>query len=131
MCKGGGIVKNNGYKIVDFTKFKATVEPPNLLEVQLRSYEDFFQANVSPVKRKNEGLQLVFLETFPIYDLNEDSYLEFVKYWIETPKYTKDECRERGMTYSNPIWATVRLVVRERDQENGSLKVKDIREEDI
>jgi DNA-directed RNA polymerase subunit beta len=121
----------NGYKEVDFTKSQAVFAPPHLLEVQLKSYNDFLQGDIAPLRRENRGLQAAFKSAFPIYDLNNDSYLEFVSYWIGTPKYSKFECKERGMTYSASLWIKMRLVVGERDPESKVHKVKDIREEEI
>ncbi|MGQ9706630.1 MAG: DNA-directed RNA polymerase subunit beta [bacterium] len=124
-------MSKSDYKEIDFTKSRAIISPPHLLEVQLKSYNDFLQADVPPLRRENKGLQAVFKSAFPIYDMNNDSYIDFVSYWVGTPKYSKFECKERGMTYSASLWIRLRLVVREREQETKVHKVKDIREEDI
>jgi DNA-directed RNA polymerase subunit beta len=112
-----------------FSKLKPGAEIPNLLEVQLRSYEDFLQATVDPDKRKNKGLQAVFCNIFPISDVRENYSLEFVKYSLGTARYAVGECLERNMTYAAPLKATLRLVVRE--SQGKSKSVKDIIEQDV
>ncbi|MCK4384890.1 MAG: DNA-directed RNA polymerase subunit beta [candidate division Zixibacteria bacterium] len=112
-----------------FSKFKCVVEPPNFLEVQLRSFREFLQLDVSPEKREDKGLQAVFKTVFPISDVRENYSLEFVKYMLGTPRYTIRECQDRNMSYSAPLKATLRLVVREA---SGKTKnVKDIIEQDV
>ncbi len=117
--------------VKSFATIHSIIDPPNLLEVQKKSYSDFLQKDTPARKRKNQGLQAVFNTTFPIYDFNEDSYLEFVSYNVGSPKYDRDECKERGMTYSVPIKTVIRLVVREREPHTDALTVKDIREEEL
>jgi DNA-directed RNA polymerase subunit beta len=112
-----------------FSKLKPGAEIPNLLEVQLRSYEDFLQATVDPDKRKSKGLQAVFCNIFPISDVRENYSLEFVKYSLGTARYAERECLERNMTYAAPLKATLRLVVRE--SQGKSKSVKDIIEQDV
>jgi DNA-directed RNA polymerase subunit beta len=112
-----------------FSKLKPSREIPNLLEVQLRSYEDFLQATVDPDKRKSKGLQAVFCNIFPISDVRENYSLEFVKYSLGTARYAERECLERNMTYAAPLKATLRLVVRE--SQGKSKSVKDIIEQDV
>ncbi len=86
---------------------------PDLLEVQVKSYEDFLQQGVTPDKRERKGLQAVFLNVFPILDNREERVLEFIEYYIAPPKYTIDECRQRGVTYSAPLKAKLRLSSRD------------------
>ena len=107
------------------------MELPNLIEIQKKSYEDFLQKDIPPEQREDKGLQAVFKEIFPIYDLTETSYLEFVSYSIGKPKYEVNECQERGMTYAAPLKIRVRLVVREKDKETGEKQILDIRESDV
>jgi len=102
---------------------------PNLLDVQVRSFEDFLQLDVHPEKRKSQGLQKIFSEIFPITDIHENYSLEFVKYLVGSPRYTVIECQERNMTYAAPLKATLRLIARE--QESKSKDVKDIIEQDV
>jgi len=112
-----------------FSKLKSDPEMPNLLEVQLRSYQEFLQMDVDPEKRENKGLQAVFNTIFPISDVRENYSLEFVRYSLGTPRYTIRECLERNMTYAAPLKPTLRLVVRE--SQGKSKTVKDIIEQDV
>ncbi|MCU0611692.1 MAG: DNA-directed RNA polymerase subunit beta [Candidatus Eisenbacteria bacterium] len=86
---------------------------PNLLDAQLQSYNAFLQADVEPAQRKEQGLQLVFKEVFPITDARESIILDFVSYSIGRPKYTERECIERDLTFSVPLKAALRLMVNE------------------
>ena len=86
---------------------------PDLLDIQIRSFKDFMQDEVSPDRRKQQGLQEVFLSLFPVTDSRENYLLEFVEYYIDSPKYSMEECRERGMTYAVPLKAKLRLSVKD------------------
>jgi len=97
-----------GKKVVNFGKINSNIDLPNLIEIQLKSYEWFLQQNVT--KRKNEGLQAVFEEIFPIESPHEDVVLEFINYDIGKPKYSELECKERDVTYAAPLKATIRLI---------------------
>ncbi|KPK99953.1 MAG: DNA-directed RNA polymerase subunit beta [candidate division Zixibacteria bacterium SM23_73_3] len=114
---------------ISFSKLESDPEMPNLLEVQLQSYQEFLQMDVDPKKRVNKGLQAVFNTIFPISDVRENYSLEFVRYSLGTPRYTIRECLERNMTYAAPLKATLRLVVRE--SRGKSKTVKDIIEQDV
>ncbi len=114
-----------------FAKLKEHVEMPNLLDVQLSSYESFLQREVPPEKRENVGLQGVFTSIFPITDVHELFSLEFVRYSLGEPRYSIRECRERNMTFGAPLKATLRLVVREQVGESTEKVVKDIIERDV
>ncbi|HBC45708.1 MAG TPA: DNA-directed RNA polymerase subunit beta, partial [candidate division Zixibacteria bacterium] len=114
-----------------FSKLKETVEMPNLLDVQISSYESFLQRDVPPEKRENTGLQSVFTSIFPITDVHELFSLEFVKYSLGEPRYSIRECRERNMTFGAPLKATLRLVVREAGADGKEKVVKDIIERDV
>ncbi len=110
-----------------FGKLTALVEMPNLLAVQLHSYESFLQSAVAPAKRANQGLQAVFSEIFPITDVHGNFTLEFIDYTIGQPKYTVDECKDRNMTYAASLKARLRLII--RDSETEEKRVKDIIEQ--
>ncbi len=97
-------------KVVAFGKINPEIELPNLIEVQLDSYDWFLQARVHPSRRKNEGLQAVFNEIFPIESPHEDVVLEFLDYEIGEPKYSELECKERDVTYAASLKATIRLI---------------------
>jgi len=99
-----------GKNIVNFGKIKSKLALPNLIEVQLVSYDWFLQANVEPKKRKRQGLQEVFEEIFPIESPHEDVVLEFINYEIGNPKYSEMECKERDVTFAAPLKATIRLI---------------------
>ena len=101
-----------------FSTLNAVIDLPDLLDIQLKSFFDFMQAEVDPAKRSNKGMHGVFTSIFPIYDSRENFCLEFVEYYIEKPKYDVDECQERGVTYSVPLKAKLRLSV--KDEESGT-----------
>src|SRR5208283_153789 len=92
-----------------FGKIKEAVEPPNLIEVQLNSYVEFLQKEVSPGKRKNVGLQAVFREVFPIQSYDDKVVLDFVSYDIGEPKMSALECQREGQTFSAPLHVTFQL----------------------
>ncbi len=102
---------------------------PNLLEVQLESYNDFLQPDVALDKRKRQGLQQIFLDIFPITDIHENYSLEYVGYHLGPSRYTIDECRARNMTFAAPLRVTMRLISRQGEGEQK--EVKDIIEQDV
>src|SRR5580765_3134669 len=110
----------------DFGKIPSIVEIPNLIEVQKRSYETFLQKDVPAERREEIGLQAVFKSVFPIADYNDNALLEFDSYHFGDPKYTVEECHDRGMTFAIPLKVTLRLVVFDHDKE---AKTKTIREQ--
>ncbi len=103
---------NNELRTIDrvsFAKNPGAIDMPDLLEIQIASYRDFLQEDVYHDKRTNTGLQNVFLSSFPVEDAKDLFRLEFVKYFVERPKYDVRECQERGVSYSVPLKATLRL----------------------
>src|SRR5881296_2973160 len=90
----------------DFGKIPSIVEIPNLIEVQKRSYETFLQKDVAADRREEIGLQAVFKSVFPIADYNDNALLEFDSYHFGDPKYTVEECHDRGMTFAIPLKVT-------------------------
>ena len=116
-------------KRIDFGVIPIGSELPNLLDVQLKAYEDFLQAQTEPEKRNRQGLQQIFSEIFPISDIRENHTLEFVKYSLGTRRYSIEECQDRNMSYAAPLKATLRLVSREG--EGKEKQVKDIIEQDV
>src|SRR6202162_2103982 len=92
-----------------FGKIKEAIEPPNLIEVQLNSYVEFLQKDVSPGRRKNVGLQAVFKEVFPIQSYDDKVVLDFVSYDIGEPKMSALECQREGQTFSAPLHVTFQL----------------------
>jgi DNA-directed RNA polymerase subunit beta len=96
--------------VINFGKINPNIELPNLVEVQLNSYDWFLQKDIPHAKRKYEGLQSVFTDIFPIESPHEDVVLEFIDYEIGAPKYSEPECKERDVTYAAPLKATIRLI---------------------
>lgn len=94
---------------VSFARTKHVIDYPDFLDVQLESFRRFTQWNIQPEERAEEGLQAIFLEHFPIQDSREQNILEFLYYSIDTPRYTIKECQERGLTFSVPLKAKLRL----------------------
>jgi DNA-directed RNA polymerase subunit beta len=115
----------------NFGKIQEIAQMPNLIEVQRTSYEQFLQIEKPEGGRKDEGLETVFKQVFPIKDFSETALLEYVDYHFEEPKYDVEECQQRSMTYSAPLKATLRLIVFDVDQETGARSVKDIKEQDV
>jgi len=115
----------------DFSKIKKIIDVPNLIEVQKKSYERFLQAHVEPDKRENVGLQAAFKSVFPIKDFNEQAFLEFVSYSLGKPRYSVEECIQRGVTYSVPMKICVRLVIWDKDEESGSQSIRDVKEQEV
>src|SRR5215510_10377015 len=115
----------------DFGKISSIVEIPNLIEIQRNSYEAFLQKDYAPEDREDIGLQAVFKSVFPISDYNENASLEFVGYHFGEPKYTVEECHDRGMTHAIPLKVTLRLVVYEQDKSAKHRAVKDIKEQEV
>ncbi len=96
-----------------FSKLLQVIDLPDLLDIQLRSFREFLQDDVRPEKRKNDGLESVFTGVFPIVDSRENFCLEFVEYYVEKPKYDLVECQERGVTYSVPLKAKLKLSIKD------------------
>lgn len=103
---------------ISFSKIRQSIDLPDLLDIQLKSFKDFLQPDISPDKRENKGLQSVFTNIFPIVDTRENYLLEFVAYYLEPPKYDVEECRERGVTFSVPLKAKLRLSSRDELSES-------------
>lgn len=97
-----------------FAKISSAVKIPDLLDIQLKSFRGFLQDDVKPEKRKSQGLQEVFEKVFPISDSRENYILEFVEYYVDSPKYSVTECRNRGVTYSVPLKMKMRLSVKDK-----------------
>jgi DNA-directed RNA polymerase subunit beta len=115
----------------DFGRIPLVASMPNLIEVQKISYDNFLQKGVVHENRTDTGMQAVFKSVYPISDFSETASLEYVKYELEEPKYDVEECQLRGMTYSAPLKATLRLIVFEIDEETEAKSVLDIKEQDV
>ena len=114
-----------------YSRIPEIMELPNLMELQRRSYDEFLQDGILPEDRKKVGLQAAFTSVFPIYDSNENSFLEFAGYSFGEPRYSVEDCQERDMTFAAPLKVTMRLVVREEDPETKVKRIKDIREQEV
>ena len=104
----------------NFAKLKEVIEPPYLLDLQTVSFASFLQQNIAAKRRKDQGLQAVFKEIFPIESENGEHKLEFVSYSVDRPKYDLEECRRRGMTYASALKVKLRLRSK-----------KDVKEQDV
>jgi DNA-directed RNA polymerase subunit beta len=143
----------------DYARISTVINIPNLIEVQKDSYARFLQKDRHPKQREDRGLESVFRSIFPISDFNEVAFLEYVGYEIGTwecdcgeykslggegvecekcgknllykEKYDVEECRQRGMTYADPLRIMVQLVVSERDEETGEIRIRDVKEQKV
>ncbi|MBI1987477.1 MAG: DNA-directed RNA polymerase subunit beta [Nitrospinae bacterium] len=143
----------------DFSRIPTIIELPNLIEIQQESYRRFLQLDVNPYEREDIGLESVFRSVFPISDFSETAFLEHVGYEIGTwacgcgeykelggprvvcsrcnqhvlykPKYEVEECKLRGMTYADPLRIMVRLVINEKDEETGGLRLLDVKQQKV
>ncbi len=111
---------------VNFASVKNPLPFPDFLEVQLKSFRDFLQLDTPPENRKNQGLYKVFAENFPIADTRNNFVLEFLDYYIDPPRYTIEECLERGLTYSVPLKAKLKLYCTDPDHEDFDTTIQDV-----
>ena len=118
--------KKTNKQRISFASSKILLEYPDLLEVQLKSFQDFFQLDTTPENRRSEGLYQVFQEIFPIEDTRNNYKLEFIDYFIDPPQYSIDECLERGLTYNVPLKAKLRLSCSDSEHEDFDTTVQDV-----
>ncbi|MGM9733356.1 MAG: DNA-directed RNA polymerase subunit beta [Prevotella sp.] len=111
---------------VNFGSIKNPMPFPDFLDVQLKSFKDFLQLDTPPEERKNDGLFKVFSENFPITDTRNNFVLEFLDYYIDPPRYTIEECLERGLTYSVPLKAKLKLYCTDPDHEDFGTVIQDV-----
>ncbi len=111
---------------ISFSSVKHRMPYPDFLEIQLKSFRDFFQLDTTAENRKNEGLYKVFAENFPIQDTRNNFVLEFIDYFIDPPRYTIEECLERGLTYSVPLKAKLKLYCTDKEHEDFDTVVQDV-----
>lgn len=111
---------------IDFASIQKKLVYPDFLEVQLKSFVDFFQQDTTSEKRKDEGLYKVFAENFPITDTRNNFVLEFLDYSVEPPRYSIDECIDRGLTYSIPLKAKLKLYCTDADHEDFETVIQDV-----
>ena len=111
---------------VNFASIQNPLSYPDFLDVQLKSFRDFLQLDTPPEDRKNDGLYKVFAENFPISDTRNNFVLEFLDYFIDPPRYSIDECLERGLTYSVPLKAKMKLYCTDPDHEDFGVFIQDV-----
>jgi len=111
---------------INFSSLKGKPIQPDFLDIQLESFREFFQLDTLPEKRKNEGLYKTFLENFPITDSRNHFVLEFIDYLVDAPRYSIDECVERGLTYAVPLKARLKLYCTDPEHEEFETVVQDV-----
>ena len=111
---------------VNFASIKNPMPYPDFLDVQLKSFRDFLQLDTPPEERENDGLYKVFSENFPITDTRNNFVLEFLDYYIDPPRYSIDECLERGLTYSVPLKAKMKLYCTDPEHEDFGTVIEDV-----
>ncbi|HRW75802.1 MAG: DNA-directed RNA polymerase subunit beta [Lewinellaceae bacterium] len=111
---------------INFGKIKMSMEYPDLLDIQLRSFQEFFQLETTPENRISEGLYRVFQENFPISDARNIFLLEFLDYFVDPPRYTIEECMQRGLTYSVPLKAKLKLSCNDEEHIDFQTIVQDV-----
>ncbi len=111
---------------INFSSNKFPIEYPDFLDIQVKSFQDFFQLETTPDNRKNEGLFRVFAENFPISDARNNFVLEFLDYFVDPPRYALDECISRGLTYSVPLKAKLKLYCTDPEHEDFETIVQDV-----
>lgn len=111
---------------ISFASKKEQLDYPDFLEIQLKSFAEFFQLGTTPENRRKEGLYQVFMENFPITDTRNNFVLEFLDYSIDPPRYTIDECIERGLTFSVPLKAKLKLYCTDPEHEDFDTVIQDV-----
>lgn len=113
-------------KRINFSSAKGKIVTPDFLDIQIESFTEFFQLDTLPEDRKNEGLYRTFQENFPITDSRNQFVLEFLDYLVDSPRYSIDECVERGLTYSVPLKARLKLYCTDPEHEDFQTVVQDV-----
>ena len=116
----------NNNKRINFVSASVHTEYPDFLDIQLKSFKDFFQLETTPENRSNEGLFRVFAENFPITDTRNNFVLEFLDYFVDPPRYSIEECLDRGLTYSVPLKAKLKLYCTDPEHEDFETKIQDV-----
>src|SRR2546427_6193168 len=114
-----------------FGRIRKIIDLPYLIEIQKNSHDLFLQRDIPPTQRQNLGLQEVFKSVFPIKDFNETASLEFVSYALGEPKYSVEECHQRGMTHAAPLKVTIQLVLWDVDAQTGARSIKNGKEQEV
>jgi len=111
---------------LNFSSIKNRTEYPDFLDIQIKSFQDFFQLETKSEERGDEGLYNTFMENFPITDTRNQFVLEFLDYFIDPPRYSLEECIERGLTYSVPLKARLKLFCTDPEHEDFETIVQDV-----
>ncbi len=119
------VANNTSEKRIDFASIKR-FEYPDFLDIQLQSFQDFFQLDTKPGDRHDEGLYKTFSENFPITDSRNQFVLEFLDYFVDPPRYSEEECIERGLTFSVPLKARLKLYCTDPEHEDFETIVQDV-----
>jgi DNA-directed RNA polymerase subunit beta len=120
------LATSNNSTRINFASSKNQFDYPDFLEIQLKSFREFFQLETTPENRESEGLFKVFAENFPITDTRNQFVLEFLDYFIDPPRYSIEECIERGLTYSVPLKAKLKLYCTDPEHEDFETIVQDV-----
>ena len=120
------MAKLNEFNRIDFSETKIRYKYPDFLDIQIKAFRDFFQLETNPENRVNEGLYKVFSENFPITDARNNFVLEFLDYFVDPPRYSIDECIERGLTYSVPLKAKLKLYCTDPEHEDFETIIQDV-----
>lgn len=126
MSKSKAVSKTQGNERINFSAAKGKIETPDFLDIQIQSFKDFFQLDTLPEQRVNETLYKTFEENFPITDSRNQFVLEFLDYLVDSPRYSIDECVERGLTYSVPLKARLKLYCTDPEHEDFQTVVQDV-----
>ena len=126
MSKTQANSKIKGTERINFSSAKGKIVTPDFLDIQIKSFKDFFQLDTLPEQRLNESLYGTFQENFPITDSRNQFVLEFLDYLVDSPRYSIDECVERGLTYSVPLKARLKLYCTDPEHEDFQTVVQDV-----
>ncbi|SKB95730.1 DNA-directed RNA polymerase subunit beta [Soonwooa buanensis] len=126
MSKTQANSKIKGTERINFSSAKGKIVTPDFLDIQIQSFKDFFQLDTLPEQRLNESLYGTFQENFPITDSRNQFVLEFLDYLVDSPRYSIDECVERGLTYSVPLKARLKLYCTDPEHEDFQTVVQDV-----
>lgn len=126
MSKSKAITSTQENQRISFSSAKGNVVTPDFLDIQLQSFKEFFQLDTLPEDRVNEGLYKTFQENFPITDSRNQFVLEFLDYLVDSPRYSIDECVERGLTYSVPLKARLKLYCTDPEHEDFQTVIQDV-----
>lgn len=119
-------VPQNKLERVNFASIKNAFDYPDFLDIQIKSFKDFFQLDTKPSDRTNEGLFKTFSENFPITDSRNQFVLEFIDYFVDPPRYSEEECIQRGLTFSVPLKARLKLYCTDPEHEDFETIVQDV-----